>query len=174
MRLQCWAMPAEWDSEYRAVVAFADQQLAIARARKDRITETGLLTCRGFHQQLLGNMDQAKADYQQALVLARRLGDRLQEADILSFRGDMYAYQGSWRRLMELIEAHKRFGVARAGWQGAGGAGPDRQRLPADGALRAGRGLFQGAGARLRHPGDQERLVDIRPSRGCSMPRWGV
>ncbi len=98
MRLQCWAMPAEWDSEYRAVVAFADQQLAIARARKDRITETGLLTCRGFHQQLLGNMDQAKADYQQALVLARRLGDRLQEADILSFRGDMYAYQGSWRR----------------------------------------------------------------------------
>ena len=69
VRLQCWAMPAEWDSEYRAVVVFADQELAIARARKDRITETGLLTCRGFHQQLLGNMDQAKADYQQALVL---------------------------------------------------------------------------------------------------------
>ncbi len=22
--------------------------------------------------------------------------------------------------------------------------------------------------------GDQERLVDIRSSRGCSMPRWGV
>nr|WP_231504437.1 tetratricopeptide repeat protein [Aeromonas dhakensis] len=110
VRLQCWAMPSEWDDEYRAVVDFADQELAGARARKDRITETGLLACRAFHQQMLGNMEQAKEDYQQALVLARRLGDRVQEADILSLRGDMYAYQGELAEgLMELIEAHKRF-----------------------------------------------------------------
>lgn len=110
VRLQCWAMPSEWDDEYRAVVDFADSELAGARARKDRITETGLLACRAFHQQMLGNMEQAKEDYQQALVLARRLGDRVQEADILSLRGDMYAYQGELAEgLMELIEAHKRF-----------------------------------------------------------------
>ncbi|UBQ49165.1 diguanylate cyclase [Aeromonas hydrophila] len=174
VRLQCWAMPAEWDSEYRAVVAFADQELAIARARKDRITETGLLTCRGFHQQLLGNMDQAKADYQQALVLARRLGDRLQEADILSFRGDMYAYQGELAEgLMELIEAHKRF-------ESLGQDGKAREVLAQIANAYRRMGLYERAEGyfkELEHDygtlGDQERLVDIRSQQGLLYAEMG-
>ncbi len=109
-RLQCRAMPAERDSEYRAVVAFADKELAIARARKDRLTETGLLVCRGFHQQMLGNMKLALADFGQAQGLARELGDRMQEADVLSYRGELYSYQGKLAEgLKELIEAYQRY-----------------------------------------------------------------
>lgn len=106
-RLQCWAMPAERDGEYRNVVAFADQMLSRARERQDRTTEAGLLTCRGFHRQLLGNMDEALADYEQALQIARELGDKVQEAGILNYRGDMLAYQGKLAAgLQSLMMAH--------------------------------------------------------------------
>lgn len=174
VRLQCWAMPAEWDNEYRAVVAFADRELASARARKDRITETGLLTCRAFHQQLLGNMEHAKADYQRALVLARRLGDRVQEADILSFRGDMLAYQGELAEgLMELIEAHK-------GFESLGQEARAREVLAQIANAYRRMGLYERAEGyfkELEHTydtlGDQERLVDIRSQLGLLYAETG-
>ncbi|MFQ2851389.1 hypothetical protein ACK3YC_17790 [Aeromonas caviae] len=99
-RLQCWAQPSERDEEFRRAVAFAEQEqeLAQARARKDRVTEVGLLACRGYHRQLLGNMAGAGEDYDAALTLARRLGDERQRADILSLRGEVYPTRGSWRR----------------------------------------------------------------------------
>ncbi len=167
-------MPAEWDSEYRAVVAFADQELAIARARKDRITETGLLTCRGFHQQLLGNMDQAKADYQQALVLARRLGDRLQEADILSFRGDMYAYQGELAEgLMELIEAHKRFESLEQDGKAREVLAQIANAYRRMGLYERAEGYFKELEHDYGNLGDQERLVDIRSQQGLLYAEMG-
>lgn len=174
VRLQCWAMSAERDSEYRAVVAFADQELALARERKDRITESGLLTCRGFHQQMLGNMEQAGADYEQALALARRLGDRVQEADILSYRGDMKAYQGELAEgLMELIEAHKRF-------EELGQDGKAREVLSqiANAYRRMGlyvraEGYFQELERDYSTLGDQERLVDIRSQQGLLYAEMG-
>lgn len=97
-RLQCWAQPSERDEEFRRAVAFAEQGLAQARARKDRVTEVGLLACRGYHRQLLGNMAGAGEDYDAALTLARWLGDERQRADILSLRGRCTPTRGSWRR----------------------------------------------------------------------------
>ncbi|MGT4070906.1 UNVERIFIED_CONTAM: diguanylate cyclase [Aeromonas hydrophila] len=109
-RLQCWAMSADKDSEFRKVVDFATNKLINARERDDRITEAGLLACRGFHQQLLRNMEEAASDYAQSLLLARALGDKELEANIINLRGEMLAYQGELAAgMQELIEAHRRY-----------------------------------------------------------------
>ncbi len=166
-RLQCRAMPAERDSEYRAVVAFADKELAIARARKDRLTETGLLICRGLHQQQLGNMKLALADFGQAQGLARELGDRMQEAEVLSFRGELYSYQGKLAEgLKELIEAHQRY-------QDLGMEDKGREVLTLIANAYRRMGLYERADDYFkeleqdyRELGAREQLVDIHAQQG--------
>lgn len=49
-RLQCWAQPSERDEEFLRAVQFADRALTEVRGRKDRVAESGLLACRGYHQ----------------------------------------------------------------------------------------------------------------------------
>lgn len=106
-RLQCWARDAERTSEYEMTIAFASQQLALARRQDDRQTEAGLFICRGFNQQMLGNMTQAKADYDAALRLAEALDDPRLKSDALSYRGDMFAYQGVLSQgLIDLLAAY--------------------------------------------------------------------
>ncbi len=106
-RLQCWARDSERTSEYEATIAFASEQLASARKQQDRETEAGLFICRGFNQQMLGNMTQAKADYDAALVLAEALEDPRLKSDALSYRGDMFAYQGALAQgLIDLLAAY--------------------------------------------------------------------
>ncbi|MFL9627477.1 diguanylate cyclase [Aeromonas jandaei] len=174
VRLQCWAMPAERDGEYRRVVEFADKALQRARERKDGLTEAGLLTCRGFHQQLLGNMKQAKADYEQALKLARNLGDRLQEADILSQRGDMYAYQGKLAEgLQELMEAHR-------GYEALGLDGKARETLGhiANAYRRMGlyeraEGYFKELEKEYEKEGEEERQISIISQQGVLYSEMG-
>ncbi|MGE6161174.1 diguanylate cyclase [Aeromonas salmonicida] len=116
-RLQCWARDSERTSEYEATIAFASEQLEWARRQQDRTTEAGLFICRGFNQQMLGNMTQAKADYDAALLLAEVLDELSIKFDALSYRGDLLAYQGALAEgLNDLLAAYD--GYAALGWEG--------------------------------------------------------
>ncbi|MGY3859734.1 diguanylate cyclase [Aeromonas intestinalis] len=166
-RLQCWAQPAERDEDFRRAVRFADEALKWARARKDRVSESGLLACRGYHQQLLGNMEAAGQDYDEALTLARRLGDERQRADILSLRGEMYSYQGELAEgLMELMDAHRRYEAL-----GLEGKGREVLAKIANAYRRMGlyeraQNYFQELEHDYRVEGDEEHLVDIHTQQG--------
>lgn len=166
-RLQCWAQPSERDEEFLRAVQFADKALAEVRGRKDRVTESGLLACRGYHQQLLGNMDEARQDYDAALTLARRLGDERQRADILNLRGEMYSYQGELAEgLMELIDAHRRYetlGLESKGREVLARIANAYRRM---GLFERAEGYFQELEHDYRTLGDQERLVDIHTQQG--------
>ncbi|WP_270664250.1 MULTISPECIES: diguanylate cyclase [Aeromonas] len=168
-RLQCWAQPSERDEEFRRAVAFAEQEqeLAQARARKDRVTEVGLLACRGYHRQLLGNMAGAGEDYDAALTLARRLGDERQRADILSLRGEMYSYQGELAEgLMDLIDAHLRYealGLEAKGREGLANIANAYRRM---GLYERAESYFNELEHDYRQLGDEEHLVDIHSQQG--------
>ena len=166
-RLQCWAQPSERDEEFLRAVQFADRALAEVRGRKDRVAESGLLACRGYHQQLLGNMDEARLDYAAALTLARRLGDERQRADILNLRGEMYSYQGELAEgLMELIDAHRRYealGLENKGREVLARIANAYRRM---GLFERAEGYFQELEHDYRTLGDVERLVDIHTQQG--------
>ncbi|MGY3945436.1 tetratricopeptide repeat-containing diguanylate cyclase [Aeromonas tecta] len=173
-RLQCWAQPADRDEEYQSAVIFADRALALARARKDRVTESGLLACRGFHQQLLGNMQQAGQDYDEALTLARRLGDNKQRADILSLRGEMYSYQGEMAEgLMELMDAHRRYeeiGLDSKGREVLAKIANAYRRM---GLFERAEGYFQELEYDFRTRNEQESLIEIRSQQGLLYSEMG-
>lgn len=172
-RLQCWAQPSERDEEFRRAVAFAEQELVQARARKDRVTEVGLLACRGYHRQLLGNMAGAGEDYDAALTLtltltlARRLGDERQRADILSLRGEMYSYQGELAEgLMDLIDAHQRYealGLEAKGREVLANIANAYRRM---GLYERAESYFNELEHDYRQLGDEEHLVDIHSQQG--------
>ncbi|MGU5716621.1 diguanylate cyclase [Aeromonas taiwanensis] len=166
-RLQCWAQPSDRDDDFRRAVAFADQGLAEARARKDRVTEAGLLACRGYHRQLLGNMAEAKQDFDLALTLARRLGDERQRADILNLRGEMYAYQGELAEgLMDLIDAHRRYealGLEAKGREAMARIANAYRRM---GLHERAESYFKELEQYYRTLGDEELLVDIYSQQG--------
>lgn len=166
-RLQCWAQPSERDEEFRRAVAFAEQGLAQARARKDRVTEVGLLACRGYHRQLLGNMAGAGEDYDAALTLARRLGDERQRADILSLRGEMYSYQGELAEgLMDLIDAHQRYealGLEAKGREVLANIANAYRRM---GLYERAESYFKELEHDYRQLGVEEYLVDIHSQQG--------
>ena len=166
-RLQCWAQPSERDEEFRRAVAFAEQGLAQARARKDRVTEVGLLACRGYHRQLLGNMAGAGEDYDAALTLARRLGDERQRADILSLRGEMYSYQGELAEgLMDLIDAHLRYealGLEAKGREVLANIANAYRRM---GLYERAESYFKELEHDYRQLGVEEYLVDIHSQQG--------
>lgn len=169
-RLQCWAQPSERDEEFLRAVQFADKALAEVRGRKDRVTESGLLACRGYHQQLLGNMDEARQDYDAALTLARRLGDERQRADILNLRGEMYSYQGELAEgLMELIDAHRRYetlGLESKGREVLARIANAYRRM---GLFERAEGYFQELEHDYRTLGIRSGWWIFTPSRGCFM-----
>jgi diguanylate cyclase (GGDEF)-like protein len=174
-RLQCWAMPAERDGEYRNVVAFADRGLNRARERNDRITEVGLLTCRAFHQQLLGNMDEAQADYGQALQLARELGDRVQEAAILSYRGDMLAYQGKLAEgLQALMAAHRSYEALALSSKAREVLGNIANAYRRMGLYERAEGYFKELEKEYSNEGDREHQVDILSQQGLLYSEMGM
>lgn len=166
-RLQCWAQPAERDEEFLQAVQFADEALAWARGRKDRVSESGLLACRAFHRQLLGNMAEADKDYDEALTLAHRLGDERQRADILSLRGEMYAYQGELAEgLMELIDAHRRYealGLESKGREVLARIANTYRRM---GLYERAQSYFQELEHDYREQGDEAHLADIHAQQG--------
>ncbi len=154
-------------------MAFAEQELVQARARKDRVTEVGLLACRGYHRQLLGNMAGAGEDYDAALTLtltltlARRLGDERQRADILSLRGEMYSYQGELAEgLMDLIDAHQRYealGLEAKGREVLANIANAYRRM---GLYERAESYFNELEHDYRQLGDEEHLVDIHSQQG--------
>ncbi|HCT2506398.1 TPA: GGDEF domain-containing protein [Aeromonas dhakensis] len=106
-RLECWARDSEGGSEYQAAVAFATKQVEWARQRHDRLTEAGLLTCRGSYREKLGDMAQAKGDYDAALVLAEEINEPNLKFEALSYRGEMLVYQGALAEgLVDLLAAY--------------------------------------------------------------------
>ena len=117
VRQQCWALPAETSSDYSAAITFASKALLQARQEGDRVTESALLICRGWHNQLLGEMARARLDYDLALSLARSAGEQRLEADALGYRGGMLAYQGGLAAgLRDQLVAHdlyERLGLER-------------------------------------------------------------
>ncbi|MFQ2093230.1 diguanylate cyclase [Aeromonas taiwanensis] len=167
VRLQCWAQPSERDDDFRRAVAFAEQGLAEARARKDRVTEAGLLACRGYHRQLLGNMVEAREDYDASLTLARRLGDERQRADTLNLRGEMYAYQGELAEgLMDLIDAHRRYeslGLEAKGREVLTRIANTYRRM---GFYERAESYFKDLEHDYRQLEDEEHLVDIHSQQG--------
>ncbi|MFQ2485707.1 diguanylate cyclase [Aeromonas caviae] len=166
-RLQCWALPGERDEEFRRAVAFAEQGLAQARARKDRVTEVGLLACRGYHRQLLGNMAGAGEDYDAALTLARRLGDERQRADILSLRGEMYSYQGELAEgLMDLIDAHQRYEALELEAKGREVLANIANAYRRMGLYERAESYFKELEHDYRQLGVEEYLVDIHSQQG--------
>ncbi|BDS29096.1 tetratricopeptide repeat protein [Aeromonas caviae] len=166
-RLQCWALPGERDEEFRRAVAFAEQGLAQARARKDRVTEVGLLACRGYHRQLLGNMAGAGEDYDAALTLARRLGDERQRADILSLRGEMYSYQGELAEgLMDLIDAHQRYEALELEAKGCEVLANIANAYRRMGLYERAESYFKELEHDYRQLGVEEYLVDIHSQQG--------
>jgi Flp pilus assembly protein TadD len=60
----------------KRAVPFLELALEIARRIGDRRSEAAVLSDLGNANQQLGQSDQAKAIYMQALVMSRELGDR--------------------------------------------------------------------------------------------------
>ncbi|CAJ1845052.1 diguanylate cyclase [Aeromonas jandaei] len=174
VRLQCWAMPAERDGEYRNVISFANKALFRARERRDEVTEAGLLTCRAFHQQLLGNMDEALVDYEQALLLAYKKGERLQEAEILRLVGDMFSYQGKLAEgLKYLMEAYRQYGVLKITDKELETQSHIANTYRRIGMYERAEGYFNELEQKYRIKGEDEALADIEAQKGVLYSEMG-
>jgi diguanylate cyclase (GGDEF)-like protein len=165
--LQCWAQPAENTSDYSAAITFASQQLQQARARQDKLTEIALLNCRGWHNQLLGEMTNARRDYDAAFKLAEAAGAQRLMADALSYRGNMQAYQGQLAAgLKDQLVAHdlyERLGLEAWRLHQLGEIANTYRRMEVfDRALE----YFKELENAYLQQGDEENLNDIRAQLG--------
>ncbi|WED76108.1 diguanylate cyclase [Aeromonas allosaccharophila] len=106
-RLACWAQSADDMQESRRAIAYADSQLALAKKREDGAAMADLTICRGWFNQLLGEVAQARHDFDEGLRLARVAALPKLEALALSRRGAMLSFQGaSGQGLVDLTKAH--------------------------------------------------------------------
>ncbi|MFQ1998812.1 diguanylate cyclase [Aeromonas veronii] len=106
-RLACWAQSADDIQASRRAIAYADSQLVLAQQRGDDAAIAELLICRGWFNQLLGEVAQARRDYDEGLLLAREAAVLKLEALALSHRGAMLSFQGaSGQGLVDLTRAH--------------------------------------------------------------------
>lgn len=106
-RLACWAQSADDMQESRTAIANAERMLAIAREQGDDAAVAELTICRGWFNQLLGEVAKARHDYDEGLRLAREAALPKLEALALARRGAMLSFQGvSGQGLMDLTKAH--------------------------------------------------------------------
>ncbi|MGY3868316.1 diguanylate cyclase [Aeromonas crassostreae] len=163
VRLQCWALPAETSSDYSAAITFASKALLQARQEGDRVTESALLICRGWHNQLLGEMARARLDYDLALSLARAAGEQRLEADALGYRGGMLAYQGGLAAgLRDQLVAHdlyERLGLERGRLKLMGEIANTYRRM---GVFDRAQEYFKALEQAYEQQGDAESLTVIR------------
>ncbi|WP_412500899.1 diguanylate cyclase [Shewanella chilikensis] len=100
-RARCWSYDTNNNAKVDAAIDYANtqEQMAENQAYPEALTDFRL--CHGWYSQLKGNMEQAKADYDQALQQAYQLEDRRLIADARSMRGAMYSFQGNFALALE-------------------------------------------------------------------------
>ncbi|WP_421250782.1 diguanylate cyclase [Aeromonas sp. 600584] len=106
-RLACWTQSADDILASRRAIAYADSQLVQAQKQEDDAAIAELLICRGWFNQLLGEVAQARRDYDEGLRVAGEAALPKLEALALSHRGAMLSFQGaSGQGLVDLTRAH--------------------------------------------------------------------
>lgn len=96
-RLACWAQSADDMQESRTAIANAERMLAIAREQGDDAAVAELTICRGWFNQLLGEVAKARHDYDEGLRLAREAALPKLEALALARRGGHAVFSGGLR-----------------------------------------------------------------------------
>ncbi|MGL6635209.1 hypothetical protein ACSZOF_18070 [Aeromonas veronii] len=94
-RLACWAQSADDMQESRTAIANAERMLAIAREQGDDAAVAELTICRGWFNQLLGEVAKARHDYDEGLRLAREAALPKLEALALAAGGPCCLFRGS-------------------------------------------------------------------------------
>ncbi|MCE9847025.1 diguanylate cyclase [Aeromonas allosaccharophila] len=106
-RLSCWSQSADDMAKSRAAIAYADSQLKWVQKEGDEAAVVDLTLCRGWFHQLMGDVVQARRDYDEGLVRAKRAGLEKLEALALARRGAMLSFHGaSGQGLVDLTRAH--------------------------------------------------------------------
>ncbi|BCV27058.1 hypothetical protein TUM3811_09180 [Shewanella algae] len=100
-RARCWSFDANDNANIDAAIDYAVNQAQAAENQAYPEALTDFRLCHGWYSQLKGNMEQAKADYDQALQQAYQLEDHRLIADARSLRGAMYSFQGNFAMALE-------------------------------------------------------------------------
>ncbi|WP_345867594.1 tetratricopeptide repeat-containing diguanylate cyclase [Shewanella algae] len=100
-RARCWSFDANDNANIDAAIDYAVNQAQAAENQAYPEALTDFRLCHGWYSQLKGNMEQAKADYDQALQQAYQLEDHRLIADARSMRGAMYSFQGNFALALE-------------------------------------------------------------------------
>ncbi len=100
-RARCWSFDAKDNANIDAAIDYAVNQAQAAENQAYPEALTDFRLCHGWYSQLKGNMEQAKADYDQALQQAYQLEDHRLIADARSLRGAMYSFQGNFAMALE-------------------------------------------------------------------------
>ncbi len=100
-RARCWSYDINNNAKVDAAIDYANTQVQMAENQAYPEALTDFRLCHGWYSQLKGNMEQAKADYDQALQQAYQLEDRRLIADARSMRGAMYSFQGNFALALE-------------------------------------------------------------------------
>ncbi|WP_413738029.1 diguanylate cyclase [Shewanella sp. BJSY2023SW001] len=100
-RARCWSYDINNNAKVDAAIDYANTQEQVAENQAYPEALTDFRLCHGWYSQLKGNMEQAKADYDQALQQAYQLEDRRLIADARSMRGAMYSFQGNFALALE-------------------------------------------------------------------------
>lgn len=118
-RLACWRLSAEKLGGYQEGRQFAENSLQLASEQHDTLASSELMLCRGWFNQLLGQIPEAFADYDQALALAREQAALELEGKALLYRGSLYSYQGRPAKgLRDLMRALRIFdGLPFSEWR---------------------------------------------------------
>ncbi|ELC7281523.1 diguanylate cyclase [Aeromonas veronii] len=106
-RLTCWAQSADDMQKSSAAVTYANAQLLLAYQQQDGVAMADLTICRGWFNQLLGDVAHARKDYDEGLQRARVAHEPKLEAQALSHRGAMLSFHGAaGQGLVDLTRAH--------------------------------------------------------------------
>ncbi len=100
-RARCWSFDANDNANIDAAIDYAVNQAQATENQAYPEALTDFRLCHGWYSQLKGNMEQAKADYDQALQQAYQLEDHRLIADARSLRGAMYSFQGNFAMALE-------------------------------------------------------------------------
>ncbi|TCI03269.1 GGDEF domain-containing protein [Corallincola luteus] len=93
-RLHCWSLEPNDVQTPPKLIAVATNYIAEAEAANDLAAIADFHLCRGYYEQVYGDVDLALQDYNLAIELVTNSEHEQLIADAYSSRGDLYAYQG--------------------------------------------------------------------------------
>ena len=100
--LICGAVAAKQQGDAKAAMRYADAALAAASAAGDGFGITSALRERGKAATEAGNLERARAIYEELSEVADTVGDAWNGAIALNNLGDLALYDGDWTRAIEL------------------------------------------------------------------------